>query len=128
MAGPKAIPAGSGLYELFKPQERLTLTLEAMARGDDAEVDRLYRSCPRKTYTCPDAEFEDRRSMAMDIAMVASADLSALNSRLHVLQWVRVTIQHFAPLHHINASLAFVDGTRCGLGLSQSPYFARKLA
>ena len=127
MAVPKAVPAGNGLYEQFKPEERLTLLLEALARGDEAEVDRLLRSCPRKDYRCPDAEFDDRRSMAMDIAMVACADLTALKSQLQVLHWAKTTIDHFAPLHHINTSLAFVDGTRCAQGLSQSPFFKRKL-
>jgi hypothetical protein len=55
------IIGGGKLYETFAPKERLVLLLEAMARGDDAETMRLRRSCPRKTYTGPDAAFDDRK-------------------------------------------------------------------
>jgi hypothetical protein len=45
------------LYEHFQPPERLTLLLEAMARDDQNEIERLQRSCPRASYTGQDPAF-----------------------------------------------------------------------
>src|SRR5687767_9504048 len=47
-------------YEYLGPQERLTLILEALARGDSGEADRLSGSCPRKDYRMRDAAYGDR--------------------------------------------------------------------
>ena len=42
------------LYDVLKPAERVPLLLDADARGDQAEYDRLVRTAPRSTYTLPD--------------------------------------------------------------------------
>ena len=76
------------LYEQFAPQERLTLILEALARGDQAEADRLSGSCPRKTYTMRDAAYGERLDTAFDIMSIACIDLRCLWAKLDVLQWV----------------------------------------
>lgn len=41
------------LYDQLKPRERLTLALEAVARGDDGEAGRVVGSCPRRGFTGP---------------------------------------------------------------------------
>src|SRR5690348_6065451 len=112
------------LYATFRPQERLVLVLEAMARGDEAEAERLRHACPRKTYTGPDTAFDDRLHMALDIAAIAAIDLRALTGQLRVLHWAIGTVEHFSTMHHINTDMALMEGVRCGQGLAQSPYFA----
>jgi hypothetical protein len=47
-------------YEQLTPTERFRLSIEAMARKDWAEVDRLEDTCPRRTYRCEDEAFRDR--------------------------------------------------------------------
>lgn len=47
----------SKLYDTITPQERLVLTVEAQARGDTEDSDRLMKSCPRKRYIMNDANF-----------------------------------------------------------------------
>ena len=41
-------------YDVLTPEERFRLLLQAFARDDRAEVDRLDRTCPSKTYTMSD--------------------------------------------------------------------------
>lgn len=45
------------VYRELQPQERLRATISALARGDEEEQDRLIRTCERKLYKMPDAEF-----------------------------------------------------------------------
>ncbi len=35
-------------YTQFTPKERLNLTFAALSRGDEAEADRLWQTCPRQ--------------------------------------------------------------------------------
>jgi hypothetical protein len=60
------------LYERFQPPERLTLLIEAMARDDAAEAGRLRDSCPRVSYSGPEADFMERCSMSFDILAVVT--------------------------------------------------------
>jgi hypothetical protein len=115
------------LYEQFQPPERLTLLLEAMARNDDAEVERLQRSCPRSTYTGQDRQFEDRWTMAFDILAVVCIDLRCLWGKMHVLRWVLGEVREMATAQNINAAFAFLDGERCGKGKRQMGFFARPM-
>jgi hypothetical protein len=115
------------LYEQFQPQERLTLLLEAMARDDANEAQRLRRSCPRATYTSEDPEFEDRWTMAFDIVAVVCIDLRCLWGKLHVLRWVLGEVREMATAQNVNAAFAFLDGERCGKGHKQMAFFARPM-
>ena len=47
-------------YKVLTAPERFTLTLEAMARGDESEADRLDDTCPQHNYRMDDLEFRDR--------------------------------------------------------------------
>lgn len=44
-------------YTKFTPHERILLTMSALARGDAAEADRLWDTCPKYLYSCHDLEF-----------------------------------------------------------------------
>ena len=73
------------LYDRLKPQERLTLYIEAMARDDAAESSRIQSTCPRSTYTGPDPRFYERLSMAFDVTAVVTIDLRCMWGKLHLL-------------------------------------------
>jgi hypothetical protein len=45
------------LYDRLTPHERLRLVMDAFARADDGEAERLVRACPRFTYTMMDWEY-----------------------------------------------------------------------
>lgn len=47
----------SSQYAQFTPEERLRLTIAADERGDNAEVERLMRSCPQVPWVGPDPEY-----------------------------------------------------------------------
>ena len=47
-------------YPSFTGEERFRLHLEAVYRGDEAEVKRLLESCPRETYSMNEADFANR--------------------------------------------------------------------
>jgi hypothetical protein len=107
------------------PAERaLTLLLEALARGDEAEADRLHASCPRKTYTQQDAAFNGRLSLAFETMALVCIDLRCMWGKLQMLQWSLLVTEHFALERQLNASFAFLDGGRCAEGLPQLDWFA----
>lgn len=45
-------------YEHFSTQERVNLTIAAFLRDDQAEIERLKRSCPRKNYQMIDLNYQ----------------------------------------------------------------------
>jgi hypothetical protein len=116
------------LYGRLKPPERLTLLLEAMARDDAAEAQRLNGSCPRRSYTGPDHRFGGRLDMAFDIVAVVTIDLRCMWGKLHILHWVTGdVVPQLATALHVTAGLGFVDGEFCGRGRRQVEFFAKPL-
>ena len=67
--------ARSRSYDVLTPPERFTLMVEALARDDQGEADRLEDTCPRLTYTHNDAEFRDRLQRSYTIALLACVNL-----------------------------------------------------
>ena len=55
-------------YERLTANERLSQSIEALARGDYAEATRLRDTCPEKTYRMPDAEYSIAVSVLHDLA------------------------------------------------------------
>lgn len=47
------------VYEALGPRQRLIAVMDAIARDDTAEIDRLKTTCPIKTYRREDAAFRD---------------------------------------------------------------------
>ena len=56
------------LYPRLKPGERERMTPAAMARGDDVEVERLQRSCPRKRYEQSDEKYLEQITASRHVA------------------------------------------------------------
>jgi hypothetical protein len=71
-------------YDVLTAEERFRLVLQAFARDDRAEVDRLDRSCPRKTYTMSDAAYQERRDLIAPVVMAVCADLTHYVAKLEV--------------------------------------------
>src|ERR1700712_2281172 len=104
--------ASDTLYEQFTPTERVTLVLEAMGRQDEAEADKLARTCPRKTYTMGDAAYSDRLEAASDVMLVSLVALRCACGRLEVLHGLLADLDQLDRWHHVNAAMAFMDGVR----------------
>jgi hypothetical protein len=62
-------------YEVLTPAERFALTIEAMARGDSNDADKLEDTCPRFNYHSEDVEYRDRMKRAYLIALLATINL-----------------------------------------------------
>lgn len=78
-------PALAKQYEKLTPRERLALVLEARARGDDAEVRRLWDTCPRKVYGAYDADFDVPYEAVSKIVLATCADLAAALAKVRML-------------------------------------------
>lgn len=48
------------VYENLTHRQRIIATIEAEARGDSEEVQKLVKTCPKKTYRENDAEYSDK--------------------------------------------------------------------
>ena len=62
-------------YAVLTAPERFTLMVEAMARGDEAEADRLEDTCPQLACRMDDIEFRDRMRRLYTIAMMVTINL-----------------------------------------------------
>lgn len=64
----------SKFYDRLTGDERFKLTLAAIAREDEGELERLNRTCPRKTYDVADLECKDRFQGSQYIALAFALD------------------------------------------------------
>ena len=102
-------------YACLTPAERFALTVEAMARGDRAEADRLEDACPKLDYRHNDAEFRDRMQRSYTIALLAMVNLQ---KHLAVIRCSGVIVeQHraYAEGPKLVAACAFLYGRQYGL-------------
>lgn len=51
----------SRIYEKMPPAALAAMVINAAVAGDDAEMNRIMAAVPRRSYTCPDAEYTLRR-------------------------------------------------------------------
>ncbi len=63
------------LYATLTPRQRVIATLEAEARGDEQEVERLIKTCPKKTYTMNDAAYTDTMAGLASAILAVECDL-----------------------------------------------------
>jgi hypothetical protein len=102
------------LYDRFMPEERFRLTLEALARGDEKEADRLSESCPRRTYTMNELAYGDRMRAGLQITLVVCLDLAPHLAKLRMIEAFRVTGPHVRTVWKDGADSAYLDGHRAG--------------
>jgi hypothetical protein len=97
-------------YETLTANERFQLLIEAMARRDDVECDRLEDSCPTRVYRCEDADFRDRVRRAYIITLIVCLNLRAGIARIRMAQTFKQTSHHFADPVAKLAAAAYLCG------------------
>ncbi len=102
------------LYDRLTPEERFRLDLEAMARGDREESERLTRTCPRKTYVMNDWGFAGRWSLTTELTLRVYGRVSQLLERLRMVDAFRTLPPYSRTLTHNVAEEAYFDGHRAG--------------
>jgi hypothetical protein len=85
-------------YHHLGPEERFRATLEAAARGDEDEYDRLWDTCPTRHYSMTDGRFIDRWRAASTLATAVAVDLGPRLANLRMLAAVRETLPHAVAL------------------------------
>ena len=101
-------------YETLTSHERFALVLEAMARRDDAEADRLEDTCPRFLYRAEDQAFRDRMRRAYGIASRVCLNMRAGLAQMRMARLFHEQADCFAaPVAHL-ARLVFLYGREYG--------------
>ena len=88
-------------YEKLDAGERCHLAIAAAARDDEAEFDKLLRTCPRKRYTATDLTFVDLKDTAMSATLAFSIDIAESIGRVQVFavlaaqdeEWLEIVCQ-----------------------------------
>src|SRR5687767_10330116 len=101
-------------YEVLTPAERFALTIEAMARGDGNDADRLEDTCPRFTYYKEDVEYRDRMKRAYLIALLATINLKWRVEQVRSAEMFCKLHEHFAEGPTLVATTAFLYGRQYG--------------
>ena len=63
------------LYNNLTPMQRVIATIEAEARADTQEVERLVKSCPKYAYTTQDWDYSKRMLTLMIMALAVESDI-----------------------------------------------------
>jgi hypothetical protein len=101
-------------YDKLRPDERFRLAIEALARGDDQEVDRLAAACPRKVYREIDAEYGERVRVSSEIVSAVILDLGPRLGKLRMIEAFREFLPLFLGRGMDVAATAWLDGYREG--------------
>jgi hypothetical protein len=88
------------LYDQFTGLERVRLVIEAAARGDEAEVDNLVRSCPRKHFSCGDDAYAVPLKATWELVQAACHDIDRYIGRLQALDVVQCMISRLIEQLH----------------------------
>jgi hypothetical protein len=101
-------------YDRLSAQERFRLDLLAMARGDEAESERLVLSCPRFSYTMNDRGFAGRWQGAIEITLRVYIPLGEQLAKLQLVDAFREMIPYSQSLLSNIAFDAYFDGHESG--------------
>lgn len=66
------------MYEKLTPDERLSAFIDAAARRDGEEMDRLNATCPRKTYSMEDWNYVRGKNKAIMLASALHGDAARI--------------------------------------------------
>ncbi len=102
------------LYDRLTPEERFRLDVEAMARGDAAESERLTSTCPRRTYTMTDVGFSGRWDGAIQLTMAALMDLRQNIAKLRMIDAFRAVLPYSEQLAQNGAVEAYFESSASG--------------
>ena len=86
------------VYETLSSRQRIIAALDAIARDDTAEIDRLKSTCPIKSYRQRDANFSDTIEALFRAGLAVELDL-----RGEALSWLacgrdKVVLQNMAAI------------------------------
>jgi len=104
-------------YSDFTGEERFRLHLEALYRGDEAEVRRLVESCLRETYLKNEADFADRFTASREIVNVLCSALAPLLAELRTIESFRVFLTYVLNVYINKVNkvvVAYLDGYQVG--------------
>ncbi len=84
------------VYKRLKPRQRLNASLEALARGDEQERQRLYKTCPKFNYMLEDQCFVQRWNNLQAFAVAAECDLRGFELKFFIARLVESedTLKH----------------------------------
>ncbi len=97
-------------YDLLDGRERFVAMLEAMARGDTAEEQRLEDSCPRGVYEQDDPAYRTRMHISFTAAALCCASIQRDLDVLTALHMVKDVCGLFRDRAAEAAELAFFCG------------------
>ena len=103
------------LYHLFTGEERFQLHLEALYRGDEAEVKRLLESCPREDYIMMnEKDFAGRCKASKEIVGMLCLALAPLLARLETIERFREALSYLSKSYINEGVVAYLDGHQAG--------------
>jgi len=99
------------VYENLTPRQRIIAIIEAEARDDQNEVQRLVRTCPKKTYRMTDGAFADAMQNLMGRSLAFELDMA----NLAITALFKLAIDENDPLPWINQMAALQAAWRAEL-------------
>lgn len=81
------------LYDQLTAKERFAVAVEALARGDMDELDRLNDTCPRKRYEIGDLAYHTRVNELWRLALLVKTELLKLRQNMAATLAVIVTLE-----------------------------------
>ena len=81
-------------YDRLDPDERFRLALEATARGDEEEIERLRDTCPRVRYTAIDIAYSDSISGSLKMTMLICQLLAPSLPKIRTLAAFRKVLSY----------------------------------
>jgi hypothetical protein len=85
----------TSLYGQLTVEERFRLVVEALAREDERETERLTSTCPRKVYEMNDLGFCDRLRASKLISLYVYIDLTEMVGVLRTIEMYRVAVEAY---------------------------------
>jgi hypothetical protein len=102
------------LYDRLTPEERFRLDVLAMARGDNAESERLTNTCPRRNYIMNDWGFVGRWEAARVLAMLTYMDLAKCLDKIQMIEALRLGFPYLRTVWEDDTFWAYFDGHEAG--------------
>src|SRR5215211_3321720 len=101
-------------YDRFNPEERFRLTVDALSRGDEKEVEHLSNSCSRSTYTMNDPAYVNRIRAGLQMTMTILLEITPRLAELRMLETVRSLQPQARAFLQNEVYFAYFDGHRSG--------------
>lgn len=77
------------VYESLTNRQRIIATVEAEARHDAEEVQRLVKTCPKKSYLMTDADFSEGMQSLLIRSMAFECDIADMAIHYLFLSWLK---------------------------------------